>query len=130
MNEVLLQALTFVAQTGATTNVVPLLTGGGFVFLAAIAGGLFMLSKNRADGAKSIAEGSAVLVKQMQEQNKAISAKLGDVTESTSALIEALDVIMSGVRPPAGEGSVSITVTAGEWDAVRAALRTARRHLY
>ena len=35
-----------------------LLTGGGFVFLAAVMGGLFLMNKNAADGAKSIAEGA------------------------------------------------------------------------
>lgn len=39
-----------------------LLTGGGFVFLAAVIGGVFLLGKNASDGAKSLAEGATELV--------------------------------------------------------------------
>lgn len=39
-----------------------LLTGGGFVFLAAIVGGLALWNKNQSESAKSIAEGSREFV--------------------------------------------------------------------
>jgi len=39
-----------------------LLTGGGFVFLAAIVGGLALWNKNQSESAKTIAEGSRVFV--------------------------------------------------------------------
>lgn len=57
----------------AETNLVPsLLTGGGFVFLAAVVAGLFLLNKNKADGAKSIAEGATELVTGIRAELKEV----------------------------------------------------------
>lgn len=53
-----------------------LLTGGGFVFLAAVMGGLFLMNKNAADGAKSIAEGAREYVDGARAELTAARAEL------------------------------------------------------
>ncbi len=70
-----------------------LLTGGGFVFLAAIVTGLFLYSKNQTDGAKSLAEGATTLaegaaadVERMRKERDGIAAEHRKLTKDHDAL--------------------------------------------
>lgn len=59
----LIPVMSVITEASAGSDLVSnLLTGGGFVFLAAVMGGLALWNKNQSESAKSIAEGSAELV--------------------------------------------------------------------
>ncbi len=78
----------------ATADLIPsLLTGGGFVFLAAIVTGLFLYGKNQTDGAKSLAEGATTLaegaaadVERMRKDRDHITAKHQQLTTEHEGL--------------------------------------------
>ena len=78
----------------ATADLIPsLLTGGGFVFLAAIITGIFLYGKNQTDGAKSLAEGATTLaegaaadVARMRKDRDHITAKHQKLTTDHEGL--------------------------------------------
>lgn len=82
-----LLALAFTPPTvlaAAEPGLIPsLLTGGGFVFLAAIVTGLFLYNKSIAEGAKAVSEGASEVAKNARED--ATSAR----KEAAEAKVEA-----------------------------------------
>lgn len=81
------------AVTDRADLIPSLLTGGGFVFLAAIVTGIFLYSKNATDGAKSLAEGATTLaegaaadVERIRKDRDRISAKHDQLTKDHEGL--------------------------------------------
>lgn len=114
----------------ANSDLIPsLLTGGGFVFLAAIMGGLFLLNKNQADAAAALAQGSTALVGGIRTELEACQTGLGELRIATEKMADAFDSIMARAQPVNGH-EVTVTVTKVEAAAVRAAIQEARKHLH
>lgn len=99
MTELLMIRLAVTVASGAKLlasegSLVPsLLTGGGFVFLAAIMTGLFMVNKNSADGAAALAKGSTELTEGVRQEIKEIKADRDDVREKCRACEAKLDQV-------------------------------------
>lgn len=78
---------TLVEATTGGDLVSNLLTGGGFVFLAAVMGGLALWNKNQSESAKSIAEGSREFVEGAREELMSIRA---DAAQARASAVSAL----------------------------------------
>ena len=105
-----------------------LLTGGGFVFLAALMAGLFLINKNQSDAAKAIADGSTTLVAGMRIELDACQRGFGELRTATEKLANGFDTLMTRARPSNGH-EVTVTVTKVEFNEIMASIREARKHL-
>ena len=71
-----------------------LLTGGGFAFLAAVMGGLFLINKNASDGAAALARGSTELTEGVRQEIKEVKADRDEVKKQCSRCEARLNTVL------------------------------------
>lgn len=84
-------AVKYLAESGSA--IPTLLTGGGFVFLAAVMTGLFMWNKNSADGAAALAKGSTELTEGIRKEITAIKDDRDEVRKQCRACEDRLNIV-------------------------------------